>query len=519
MTDNVVRLFFDAAARSPSAAAFRSHGGGRVEFGALRSQVEAFASGLASNGFRTGDRAVFVLPMSVPLYVAVLGALTAGGTAVFVDPWLSLGQIARLLAAASPTAFVGTPKAHALRLFEPALRRIPITVSSDGFGAGLAARFRFSDFRGSASVAAVSPDAPALITYTTGSSGNPKGVTRTHAILGAQHDVIREEFPAREGDVDLTTFPVFALSNLAAGVTTVIPPVDLRRVADADGAAVLRDVRAFGVTTIAASPPLLDRVAECLRATRETPPALRRVVTGGAPVSDEQLRRWREALPTSEIVVAYGSSEAEPVASMTAEERFAAAGSGFCVGKPVHALRARVVPITREPLARLEDVPRGHIGELVVAGPHVCRDYVGDPAAFAENKFRDSDGTVWHRMGDTGWFDDEGRFRVAGRVHSTIRRNGVDYHAQLVEQEIGAIAASRAWRVAALAVPHRGSDRLAVVVDAADKDRETLAAEIRQGSDLPLDHIIFEQIPVDPRHNSKVDYSRLRKIVMEKINP
>lgn len=517
MSENVVGLFFEAAARNPTAAAFLSNDGGRVDFGSLRARVEAFANGLTSNGFRVGDRAVFVLPMSVPLYVAVLGALTAGGTAVFVDPWLSQRQIARMLAAAEPKAFVGTPKAHLLRLVESRLRTIPITVSDEGFGASLVARFRVSDFRGTASVAAVSPDAPALITYTTGSSGNPKGVTRTHAILAAQHRVIREEFPARSGDVDLTTFPVFALSNLAAGVTTVIPPVDLRRVADANGARVLRDVRDFSVTTIAASPPLLDRVAEQLARTREKPPALRRVVTGGAPVSDEQLRRWRAALPDAEIVVAYGSSEAEPVASMTAEERFAAAGKGFCVGKPIHAVRARVVVIRRGPLERLEEVRRGEIGELLVAGPHVCREYIGDPAAFAENKFRDVDGTVWHRMGDTGWFDEQGRFRVSGRVHSTIRRAGVDYHAQLVEQEIGAIAASRAWRVAALAVPHRGSDRLAVVLDAAPQDQETLAAEIRQGTDLPLDHIIFEHIPVDPRHNSKVDYSRLRRIVMGKI--
>src|SRR5205085_2124766 len=119
-------------------------------------------------------------------YVAVLGVLTAGGVAVFVDPWYSARQIARLAAAARPTAFIGTPKAHALRLLAPALRGVPLTIATDGFGAGIAARYRFGELRGATDPVDVSPDASALITFTTGSSGEPKGVNRTHAILTAQ---------------------------------------------------------------------------------------------------------------------------------------------------------------------------------------------------------------------------------------------------------------------------------------------------------------------------------------------
>lgn len=520
MSDNVVGLFYSAAARHPERTAFVYPDGdasARISFGQLQADAEAFAGGLSAHGFGAGERAVFVLPMSPALYVAVLGVLSTGGTAVFVDPWVPMRQIARLMAAAHPSAFVGTPKAHLLRLLEPALRRIRLTISTEGFGARWAARLRFSDLRGARGPASADADAPALITFTTGSSGTPKGVTRTHAILEAQHHVIREEFPARDGDVDLTTFPVFALSNLAAGVTTVIPPVDLRRVAQAEGERVLRAMRDGGVTTISASPPLIDRLVDRMDATRESPPALRRIVTGGAPVTDAQLRRWSAAFPGTDIQVAYGSSEAEPVARMSASERLAAAGAGFCAGQPVAALRTRVVRITRGPLDAAVALPAHEIGELLVSGPHVCRDYVGDPAAFRENKVRESDGTVWHRMGDTGSFDEAGRFWIAGRVHSTITRAGVHYHPQLVEQQLMDIAGSGAVRAAALGMPDESlGEQLWVAFECAtpptDAARSGLIARIRQ-TGLPVDNIAFatDAFPLDPRHNSKVDYGQLRE--------
>jgi acyl-CoA synthetase (AMP-forming)/AMP-acid ligase II len=516
---NVVQLFFAAARAHAEDPAFVSSRGAQVRFGELRDAVEAFAGGLAERGLAPGDRAVFMLPMSPELYVAVLGTLTAGGVAVFVDPWVSVRQIARLAAAAQPVAFIGTPKSHLLRLTAPALRKARITVSTGGVGASLVARDRFRGLRGTARIASVSDDASALITYTTGSSGAPKGVNRTHAILGAQHHVIRQEFPAQRGDVDMTTFPVFALSNLAAGVTTVIPPVDLRRIGRADADAVLRDIREFGVTTIAASPPLFDRVATQLQRTGASAPPVRRIVTGGAPVRDDQLALWRRAFPSTEIVVAYGSSEAEPVASMTAEARLAVADAqpGFCAGTPVQAVRTRVVRIVRGPIATPEPVEHGDIGELIVAGPHVCRDYSGDERAFRENKIRDADGTVWHRMGDTGHFDDAGRFWIAGRVHSTIRRQRVDVHPQLIEREIGSYD-SRIRRVAAVGLPDPSlGERLVVVIES---DTQDVGSEIRKRlvtarTFVPVDELIVTgaSLPVDPRHNSKIDYPRLRAML------
>ena len=515
--NNVASLFFDAAQRNPGGLAFARANAAPLTFQELRVRVERFAGGLAHAGFGSGDRAVFMLPMSPELYVGVLGALTVGGVAVFVDPWVSLRRIAALAAAAGAKAFVGTPKSHLLRLLAPGLRRIPLTIAS-GSVARPFARHRLAAMHGDHRLALVSPDAAALITYTTGSSGAAKGVNRTHAILAAQHDVIRREFPALPGDVDLTTFPVFALSNLAAGITTVIPPVDLRRVASANGARVLQAIHACGVTTLAASPPLFDALADHVRA-RGTAPAVRRIVTGGAPVRDDQLRRWRAIWPRAEIVIAYGSSEAEPVASIGADERVALAGGrGYCVGRPVHAVKCRLIPIAKGPVSELRDPPGAGdvVGELLVSGPHVCRDYVGDQRAFAENKVRDADGIVWHRMGDTGYFDAQGRFWLVGRVHSTIERAGVPIHPQVIEQAAQGDDAN-IRRVAAVGMPDGTlGERLVLVVES---DSAAVEPEIRarlgKAKLAPVDALVVTRkpLPVDPRHNSKVDYQRLRDLL------
>lgn len=506
LSGNVARLFVDAAAARRDEPALQSKRHGMVTFGELHDRAMAIAGALQARGLEPEQRVVCMVPMSPALYATVLGTLAAGGVAVFVDPWLSLRAIARLAARAQPAAIVATRKTRLLRLLSRELRRVPISLTpDDAIRAAVAGRF-----------VEMPDDRPALVTYTTGSSGAPKGVNRTHGILAAQHAVIREEFPARPGDVDLTTFPVFALSNLAAGIPTVLPGIDLRRVAEADAASVLRDMEAFGVTTVAASPPLFDRIVRQLRAAGAEAPALRRIVTGGAPVRDDQLRAWREAFPATEIVVAYGSSEAEPVASIGAEERLALTRrAGYCVGRPVAAVRTCVVPIERGPLAAVAPLPRGEVGELLVAGPHVTRDYAdGDERAFRDNKVRGADGTVWHRLGDTGRFDDEGRFCLVGRVHSTIHRGGERVDAQLVEQAARGDDA-RIEQVAALGIDDAALGQRVVVVarsefDVAEDVRARLAA-----AGMTADDVVVARapLPVDPRHNSKVDYERLRGTV------
>jgi acyl-CoA synthetase (AMP-forming)/AMP-acid ligase II len=525
-TNNVLDVLRQVALRVPDRPALIMESGA-ITFGDLWDRVGRAAGGLRRVGLGAGEQAIVMIPMSIDLYVAMLALLEMGAVAVFVDPWIGRRQIAAFAAFAEPRAWLGIGKSHLLRLFDPRLRGIPIAVTTGWHLGPWPARCSLADLEESAEAPAVhpvAPDDPALITFTTGSSGEPKGANRTHRFLLAQRAALAAEFPAGEGDVEMTMFPVFALNNLAAGVPSVVPAMDFRRVDRVDAARVLAQMRQHEVTTCTASPPFFDRLATEVEHRRGERPSLRRLLTGGAPVSDAQLRTWSRAFPETEILVAYGSTEAEPVAHLTAEERLAAVNParplapGYCAGRPIDRLRAKAVRIHAGPMElgaegwAAWDLPAGEIGELVVSGDHVCRDYYRNPRAVSENKIADGE-AVWHRMGDTGSFDAEGRFWLTGRVHSTIRRAGVLVHPQLVEQAACG-EDPRIRRIAAVGMPDPDLGERVVLV--AETEEEGIEGEIAgrlAAAGLAADEIVLTStpLPVDPRHNSKIDYGKLRE--------
>lgn len=536
---NVVCYLREAAARVGSRPALivddRSGKSRRTTFAELWDRVDRAGRGLRSRGLAPGDRVIVMVPMSIDLYVVLLAILKIGAVAVFVDPWIGMRQIAAFAAFAEPRGFVGSAKSHLLRLLDGKLRVLPLTVTTGSRVGRLPARTTLGELEaaaGDGSIHQVSAADPALITFTTGSSGTPKGANRTHGFLTAQHQALCAEFPHQDDDVEMTMFPVFALTNLASGIPSVVPTMDFRRVADVDAAGLHGQIERHGVTTCTASPPFFDRLAAHVAANR-CRPDLRRVLTGGAPVSDEQLRAWQAALPQTEIVVAYGSTEAEPVAHLTASQRLAAAGrsqpgrSGYCAGRPIERIRSRLVRIHAGPIKLGQsgwpgwEVPAGEVGELIVTADHVCRDYYRNPQAVAENKIRDAEGAVWHRMGDTGYFDTEGRFWLVGRVHSTIHRNGQQVHPQLVEQAAAA-GDARIRRVAAVGLPDEAlGQRVVVVVESAAG--ESIKDEVRarlKSADQPVDEVLVTSrpLPVDPRHNAKIDYARIRDMLISGVS-
>jgi olefin beta-lactone synthetase len=521
VSHNVLSVLRRVAARVPERRALVMEGGS-ITFGELWNRIGCVSAGLRRLGLAPGDRAIVMIPMSIDLYVMMLAVLEMGAVAVFVDPWIGRRQIASFAAFASPRAWLGIARSHALRLLDPRLRALPFSVTTGWRLGPLPARCTLAELEAAPCGDGVQPvqlDDPALITFTSGSSGEPKGANRTHRFLLAQHEALAAEFPAREDDVDMPMFPVFALNNLASGVPSIVPAMDFRRVDQVDAARVLAQMHRHGVTTCTASPPFFDRLAAEVARRPGDLPALRRILTGGAPVSDAQLRVWRRAFPETEILVVYGSTEAEPVAHLTAEERLAGGGgAGFCTGRPGERVRTKIVrihsgPIELGPRGWADwELPAGEIGELVVSGDHVGRNYYENPRAVRENKIVDEDGTVWHRMGDTGFFDPEGRFWIAGRVHSTIRRGGELVHPQLVEQAAQG-EDPRVRRAAAVGLPDPElGERVAVVIETVEEGFEDEVAARLAAAGFPSDEILLtaEPLPVDPRHNSKIDYGRLR---------
>lgn len=507
-TNLAARLAERAAAHPERAALVSGRGPARraVSYGELESRVAHVAAGLRARGLGSGDPVLIFVPMSIELYVALLAVLRLGAVAVFVDAWADRRRLEAAVAAATPAAFLGTPRAHLLRLLSPAVRAIPrhVWVRRD-FGAG-------ADTEPRASVAPVPPEARALVTFTTGSTGRPKAAARTHAFLWAQHRALAAHLGLRESDVDLPTLPVFVLHDLATGCTCVLPDFDPRTPGKIDACALLAQIRAEGVTTCSASPSFFDALLAGCGARQEALP-LRALFTGGAPVLPALARRLG-ALPGTAAHVVYGSTEAEPIASIPAADMAAALASpepGLCAGRPVPEIALRIVRAHDGPLQLGAagwaewDVAAGETGEIAVAGEHVLQGYLDDPEADRANKVKDGART-WHRTGDAGRLTADGRLWLMGRVKERVERDGRTTWPLPVE-----LAALRVPGVSHAAYLHVAGRGALLVVETPDAraDEAALRAAV---APAPVDQVLaLDRIPRDPRHASKTDAGALRE--------
>lgn len=479
-------------------------------------QVAAAGRRLRDRGLEPGDRTLLFVPMSADLYVALLGVLHAGGVAVFVDAWAGRERLEAAVRAADPRAFIGTWKAQLLRLTTPSLRCIPHT-----FRPG---RLRASGAAGPAATT-VSGQDHALVTFTTGSTGPPRAAARSHAFLWAQHQVLARHLALRDDDVDMPTLPIFVLNNLALGVTTVLPECDPRRPADVDPAAVLDQMRAEGVSTTSGSPAFFQRLASHAAGRGERIP-VRALFTGGAPVFPP-LARALDAAVEGEAHVLYGSTEAEPIAGIPAlelAERTEADGApGVCAGRPIDEIALRILPL-RPPTARGGDPapapppPRrdaGDVGEIIVSGEHVLRGYLNDPEGEAAAKIREGD-RVWHRTGDGGLLDGEGRLWLLGRVGQRVERSDGTWWPMAAEARALMVPGVR--HAAYLGIESAAVLCLeldAAAAGSAARDPAAFEARVRSAlAPIPVDRVrVMDRIPRDPRHASKTDVARLRSLL------
>jgi acyl-CoA synthetase (AMP-forming)/AMP-acid ligase II len=508
---NIAERLLERAALHPDRLAIVEPGR-RILFGELAGRVTAFSSELRRRGIRPGERVLLFVPMSVRLYVALLGTLHAGAVAVFVDAWADRRRLEAAVRAARPRAFVGTLKAHLLRLVSPAIRAIPVhLVAGQDVGAGRARQD---------SPAPTTADTTALITFTTGSTGRPKAAARSHGLLWAQHEALAAHLGLDERDVDMPTLPVFVLNNLACGVTSVLPDFDPRRPAEIEPAAVLEQTRRHGVTSSSGSPAFYEKLCGWCAARGERLP-LGALFTGGAPVLPP-LARLLASLEGTAAHVVYGSTEAEPIAGITARAMVQALDEhgtrgGLCAGLPVPQIDLRIVRAHDGPLELGPagwsgwELPSGDPGEIVVGGPHVLPAYLDDPDSDRANKIREG-ARVWHRTGDGGWLDRGGRLWLMGRVKQRVRRDGRTWWP--LPAEIAAMEEPGVAHAAYLgqADPAHG-ERAVLCVEAVGG---TLSAEqrgslARRVAPWPVDEVVaLSRIPRDPRHASKTDAEALR---------
>jgi acyl-CoA synthetase (AMP-forming)/AMP-acid ligase II len=514
------RLIDVAVARKGKVAIVESYGGRtrRITFGGLAQRVARTAGAMRAGGIGPESRVLLFVPMSIDLYVALLATLHAGATAVFVDAWANRRRLDAAVRLARPDLLVAPPTVHLLRLISPGMRGIP-----RHWYAGRV-RLPLSRYERSAAVAPVHVDAgaPALITFTTGSTGAPKAAVRSHRLLWAQHESLAAHLRLRPGDVDMPTLPIFVLNNLALGVKSVIPDFDPRRPAEIEPERIVEQMTREGVTTTSGSPAFYERLARW-RTARGRPLDVR-LWTGGAPVYPRLAQELDRATGGGAHVV-YGSTEAEPIAGIGAREMLramseAGPGQGICCGVPVPGLHLRIIraldgPVELGPAGWREwDVSPGDAGEVVVAGDHVVGEYLHAPEETRRHKIRDGE-RVWHRTGDAGRVGDDGRLWLLGRISTRVVREGETWWSMTAE--LKALEVEGVRHAAYFGVPDDLVGQRAVLcveVDPGDLGSDPegrLRAELEP---MPVDQVhLLRRIPRDPRHASKTDMEALRRQV------
>jgi olefin beta-lactone synthetase len=519
---NIAEMFDEQARIRPKARAIIDTLDGRERvftFGELNDKAARVAALLDSQGIAAGNGIIIFHPMAAELYIFLLAVFRLGAVGLFMDPSAGQAHIEQCCQMFPLKAFFGSPRAHLLRLLSRDMRRIPVYFAASWVPGSVNISSRSKAYRPNR-IAIVPDDAPALVTFTSGSTGRPKAAVRTHGFLRAQHTaVVRSLDPTPEA-FDLATLPIFVLVNLASGVTSVLPDADMRKPSSCNPRPVIAQMERFQVSSTAASPAFVERLTEeCMRTSHRVP-SLRKVFIGGGPVFPHLLHHAREVFPNATITAVYGSTEAEPMAEIALDsigrEDFSHMknGRGLLAGAPVPSVELRIIreqwgvpigQITTAEFARMI-VPVDQPGEIVVSGDHVLAGYLngqGDD----ETKF-DVDRVRWHRTGDLGSFDSLGRLWLLGRCSAKIQdRRGVVYPFTVE----CAFRHDPRIQCAAL-VPFRGER---VLVVQAKKGHQVDST--RYKTQLPwagVDRLIaVKHIPLDKRHNAKIDYAQLELLL------
>jgi acyl-CoA synthetase (AMP-forming)/AMP-acid ligase II len=451
-----------------------------VTFAQLRERVLRLADGLSRAGLREGDRVLALFPVGVDFYALLLAIVASGMVAVSLDGSMERKRILSALKAAQARAVVSVDVLLKHRYLLPALWGTK-RFSYDRKRVGVRPFDALVGEPAEREVASPPADSSAFVTFTSGST-KVKGVDRTHGLLLAQHEVLEKQAPAREGDVDMPCFPALAFYNLCIGATTVLPAVDLRAPGTVEPGAVLSQIRKWKVTGIDAAPAFHHKLASAASGIR-----LRYIATGGAPASRGLCRRLQQTWSPQDGRVFYGSTEAEPMAHATLDEVASTEGEGLLVGKPIPEIDLEL-----------------HEGEVRVRGAHVNKRYLNDDESNRRFKIPDGQGGIWHRTGDVAHRDDQGRLWLLGRLGDSCEVGGRTVWPLPIEIAVTDVTGVRRAGFV--------DGKLAVELERDDALQAVLAL-LRSISMEGISVHPVAKIPVDARHNSKVDRAALREVL------
>ncbi|MDY0375281.1 MAG: fatty acid CoA ligase family protein [Desulfobacterium sp.] len=508
---------------------------GHLTFLQLEQESDQLAFGLEQRGITRGIRTILMVPPGMEFFTLIFAMFKVGAIPVVVDPGMGIDRMLSCFEQGKPEAFIGIEKAHVLRILKPQVfktLKIWVTVGRRWFWGGPTLDQLMIKGDDPFPVAETTANETAAILFTTGSTGPAKGVVYTHGNFNAQLIQIRDHFKIGPDEIDLPTFPLFALFDPALGMTAVIPDMDPTKPAFVNPERIIEAIFNQGVTNMFASPALLNRVGEYGRANSVKLPSLKRVISAGAPVTPANLEQFSFMLePPAQIHTPYGATESVPILSIESDEilnetrSLSEQGFGICIGRPICGTEVAVIGLSDDPIEHFSDdliVNDTEVGEIIVKARLVTRNYYNNPEADILAKIMDDRG-FWHRMGDLGWKDSKGRIWFCGRKNHRVVM-GKDTLFTIPCEAIFNNHES-VQRSALVGVGPRQMQTPVIIIEPVKgiKNRKKLIQELE---DLAVSHPLTEGIkhilihpsfPVDIRHNAKIFREKLAVWAAEKL--
>lgn len=469
-----------------------------VTYKELYENVARFANYLKTTGVKKGDKILVLVPMSIELYVTLIASWSIGAIPVFMDAGFIRSHV-KNNDFEDIKCVVGITKYILYSNINKNLKKLKNKVN-----VSIIDKLE-GDY--GVEIPDLDDDYPAIITYTSGSTGRPKIAARSHEFLNCQGEILEKCLNYEQSDIELSSVPIFTLSNLSVGITTVISNGNYENLGNSNASKLIEQIKKENVNRLMASPGLLNVITKYCLQKKIVLDWVTKVFTGGGAVFLDFVDELRIVFPKAKIVTLYGSTEAEPIAELNVLEMSPEEidrtknGYGILAGKIVGVKECKIIKTGQEAIGNIFEsqfrkLETESVGEIVVAGDNVLGGYVGGYGD-KENKFS-VDGVKYHRTGDLGFIDGSGKLWLRGREKTPYFNIEASLHANF-----------------------KGIGKTAVL-----NDVERIILVLEKSCKIPqkqiIDSITFEtiseiryvnKIPVDKRHSTKVDYKTLKKML------
>lgn len=503
-----------------------------LTFRELDMRSNKFATALSKMGLKKGDRTLLFLRPSLDFSAMTFALFKLGVVPVFIDPGMGRKNLLTCIKDCAPVALIAEKEVHIARMiFRSAFKSVKFNVTNGKRTWGkMQSISKMKEEKVQTFKSEVfTPSDTAAILFTSGGTGSPKGVVYSHFIFDQQTSILQELYGLGENDIDLPGFPLFSLFTVAMGMTSCIPDMDPSKPGSCDPAKLYQNIIDNKPTFVAGSPAIWERVADYCLEKGLSLPSVKYVVMFGAPVSVMIHRKFKGLLPNGTTYTPYGATEALPVSNISGDfilkhtAHLTENGKGTCIGKAVPGSDVKIIKITDQALEKISDakiLSPNEIGEIIVKGPTVTREYLDLPDKTREAKISDGD-FFWHRMGDIGFIDTEEQIWFLGRkAHRVETTEGLmtPISCEAIFNKHPAVR-----RSALVGLGELGKQTPAIVIERKDgqflsgKERSIFESELLSLSKkfphtAKIQKIyLSKHFPVDVRHNIKIDRTKLKE--------